>query len=234
MSAIIAAIAYAFWHFQSSDERTQMPRVAAVPERLAPLADPVPRPAEPAPPAAVAAPAPAPMAAPQPAPAVEPPARPEAPAAETPTVTAAAPASAPTPSAPAAIPAAPADASAQPRVFGEIGGHRIVIRATADSWIQVRDTSGTVVFTRVMRAGDSYNVPNRSGLSLYTGSAGALEFTVDGKTAPSVGQPGAVRRDVILDPDRLLAGTAVLDQKRPSSAADPQAPRPAATPASGG
>jgi cytoskeleton protein RodZ len=149
-------------------------------------------------------------------------------------VTAAAPASAPTPSEPAAIPAAPSDAGGQPRIFGEASGHRIVIRATADSWIQVRDTSGTVVFTRVMRAGDSYNVPNRGGLSLYTGSAGALEFMVDGKVAPSVGQPGTVRRDITLDPDRLLAGTAVLDQKRPSSAADPQAPRPAATPASGG
>jgi cytoskeleton protein RodZ len=136
----------------------------------------------------------------------------------------------------AAIPAAPADASSQPRVFGETSGHRIVIRATADSWIQVRDTSGTVVFTRVMRAGDSYNVPNRSGLSLYTGSAGALEFAVDGKVAPSVGQPGTVRRDVLLDPDRLLAGTAVLDQKRPSSSAEPprSVPTPAASSSSGG
>jgi cytoskeleton protein RodZ len=229
LSAIIAAIAYAFWHFQSSDERTQVPRVAAVPERLAPLADPVARPAEPVPPAAAAV---APVATPAPTPAVEAPARPETPATEPPTVTAAAPATTPTPSEPAAIPAAPPDAGSQPRVFGEPSGHRIVIRATSDSWIQVRDTSGTVVFTRVMRAGDSYNVPNRSGLSLYTGSAGALEFTVDGKMAPSVGQPGAVRRDVMLDPDRLMAGTAVLDQKRPSSAADPQAPRPTSTPAS--
>jgi cytoskeleton protein RodZ len=131
------------------------------------------------------------------------------------------------------IPAAPADPSA-PRAYGEPSGARIVIRANSDSWIQVREAGGTVVFTRVLRAGDSYNVPNRGGLSLYTGSAGALEFTVDGKTAPSVGQPGTVRRDIMLDPERLLAGTAVLDQKRPSSAGDPQAPRPAATPASGG
>jgi cytoskeleton protein RodZ len=99
----------------------------------------------------------------------------------------------------------------------------------------VRDPSGSVVFTRVMRPGDSYNVPNRGGLSLYTGSAGALEFTVDGKMAPSVGQPGTVRRDVMLDPDRLLAGTAVLDQKRPSSSAEPRPiPTPAASPRTGG
>jgi cytoskeleton protein RodZ len=137
----------------------------------------------------------------------------------------------PSPADTVAIPTAPTDTSA-PRAFGETSGARIVIRATADSWVQVRDGSGGVIFTRVMRTGDSYNVPNRSGLSLYTGSAGALEFTVDGKTAPSVGQPGTVRRDITLDPDRLLAGTAVLDQKRPSSASEP--PRPAATPSSGG
>ncbi|HEX2115832.1 MAG TPA: RodZ domain-containing protein [Alphaproteobacteria bacterium] len=259
MSAIIAAIAYAFWHFQSADQRTQIPRVAAVPERLAPLADPVvprqpePEPAAPATTAAAVVPA-EPTAAESITATEQAPARAESPAPEQPVasavatpVTVATPVAAPAPAVapvvvpaaatpqaaePAAIPAAPADAAAQPRVFGEASVHRIVIRATGDSWIQVRDTSGTVIFTRVMRPGDSYNVPNRSGLSLYTGSAGALEFVVDGKTAPSVGQLGAVRRDVLLDPERLLAGTAVMDQKRPSSAAEP--PRPVASPASGG
>ncbi len=249
MSAVIAAFAYAFWHFQSADERTQMPRVAALPERLAPLADPLPErqpnslpvatsaavappqqaaevaPTPAAPTSEAVTPAPEPAAAPaqglaavMPAPAPVP-----APAASTPA----------SPAETAAIPNAPADASSQPRVFGDAGPHRVVIRATADSWIQVRDTSGTVVFTRVMRPGDAYNVPNRTGLSLYTGSAGALEITVDGKVVPSVGQHGAVRRDVLLDPDRLQAGTAVMDQRRPS-ASDPNAPRPAAAPSSGG
>ena len=90
-----------------------------------------------------------------------------------------------------------------------------------------------MVFTSILRSGDAYRVPNRSDLSLYTGSAGALEITVDGKVVPSIGQHGAVRRDVVLDPDRLLAGTAVMDKRRPS-AGDPNAPRPSATPSSGG
>jgi cytoskeleton protein RodZ len=246
MSAVIAAIAYAFWHFQSSDERTQVPRVAAVPERLAPLVDlPAKQPDSVAAPTETAS---TEATSAVPAPIAEAPARTEMPPAEQtvaspalPAATASLPAGPPAvtpvataPAEPAPIPAAPADSTA-PRVFGESSGSRIVIRATADSWIQVRDTSGSVVFTRVMRPGDSYNVPNRGGLSLYTGSAGALEFTVDGKTAPSVGQPGTVRRDVMLDPDRLLAGTAVLDQKRPSSSAEPRpASTPAASPSTGG
>src|SRR5689334_22443263 len=87
MSAIIAAIAYAFWHFQSSDDRAQMPRVAAVPERLIPLADPIPpRPAEPTPapaaPAAASTQAPATETAPTaPAPAQAEASAPEQPAA---------------------------------------------------------------------------------------------------------------------------------------------------------
>jgi len=252
MSAVIAAGAYAFWHFQSAEDRTPMPRVAALPERLAPLADPLPAP-QPVPPAVAAStpavpPPPTESSSPPPATvdAAPPAATASAPPpvqdlvvtpapAPTPMPVAAVPAApAPTPAAdPAAIPTAPADASAQPRLFGDPGPHRIVIRATADSWIQVRDTSGTVVFTRVMRPGDAYNVPNRGGLSLYTGSAGALEITVDGKVVPSVGQHGAVRRDVLLDPDRLQAGTAVMDQRRPS-AGDPNVLRPTATPPSSG
>jgi cytoskeleton protein RodZ len=251
MSAVIAAFAYAFWHFQSADERTQMPRVAALPERLAPLAEPLParqtespaatRAAVPppqqqsfdaAPPAPAAAPA---VEATSPAP--EQPTPPQDLSTATPTPVPAQPpalaAVTPAPAEPAAIPAAPSDASSQPRVFGDTGPHRVVIRATADSWIRVTDLAGTVVFTNILRRGDSYNVPSRPDLSLYTGSAGALEIIVDGKIAPSIGQHGAVRRDVVLDPDRLQAGTAVMDKRRPS-AGDPNAPRPAATPSSGG
>lgn len=254
LSAVIAAGAYAVWYFQSSGDRTPLPRVAAIPERLAPLVDPgpaspqaeaqaaeksAPEPAaqqttesslssEAGPAAASPAPAPAPAPADSPAaasgPAVATPATPAdtaasisvAPQADVPAGTPAS-AVASASSDANAIPAAPTEVQAQPRTYGEAAPSRVVIRATADSWIQVRDPTGTVVFTRVLRSGDSYNVPNRQGLFLYTGSAGALEISVDGKIAPSLGQAGAVRRDVMLDPDRLASGTAVLDQRRPSA-----------------
>jgi cytoskeleton protein RodZ len=41
-----------------------------------------------------------------------------------------------------------------------------------------------------------------------TGNAGALEVLVDGETAPAIGAMGAVKRNVMLEPDRLKAGTA--------------------------
>jgi cytoskeletal protein RodZ len=88
-------------------------------------------------------------------------------------------------------------------------GSRIMVRAKTASWIQVRDdTAKQLLLTRLLQAGESYMVPDRPGLKLLTGNAGALEVLVDGKEVPSLGPVGAVRRDVSLDVDRLIKGTA--------------------------
>lgn len=93
------------------------------------------------------------------------------------------------------------------QVFGEGNTNaRIVIRANADSWVQVRDGDGELVWTRMLRPGDSYRVPNEDGMTLLTGNAGALEIYVDGRKTPPLGPQGAIRRDVDLNADRLLAG----------------------------
>ena len=86
---------------------------------------------------------------------------------------------------------------------------RIVLRAKLDSWVQVRDEENNVLMTRILRMGDTYRAPNRPGLTLLTGNAGALEILVDGNVVPSIGPIGAVRRNVALDAERLLAGRAV-------------------------
>ena len=109
-----------------------------------------------------------------------------------------------------AVPPARPDAPAAPA--GDTGarpdGH-IDIRALADCWIQVRSGGDqSVVFSRVLKAGETYHVP-RPGLVLRTGNAGALALVVDGKPAPAIGGIGTLRRDVTLDPQALLAGTAV-------------------------
>lgn len=98
--------------------------------------------------------------------------------------------------------------SATGRVYGEEGEVRIIVRAKTNSWIQVRDDSaGALLLTRLLRAGDEYRVPDRDGLSLLTGNAGALEVLVDGVVVPSIGETGDVRRNVVLDADRLKSGS---------------------------
>jgi cytoskeleton protein RodZ len=85
---------------------------------------------------------------------------------------------------------------------------RIVIRATADSWVRIRDLNGSVLLDRTLKPGESYRVPDRPGVSMHTGNAGALEITVDGQPAPSIGPNGAVRKHVSLEPQALISGTA--------------------------
>ena len=88
---------------------------------------------------------------------------------------------------------------------------RIVIRAVADSWVQIRDAGQSVLLGRVLKAGESYDVPDRPGLLMRTGNAGGLNITVDGNPAPPIGRMGAVRRNVALEPQMLMAGTGVRD-----------------------
>ncbi|GEO40681.1 hypothetical protein SAE02_48290 [Skermanella aerolata] len=104
---------------------------------------------------------------------------------------------------PPAPPGAPEAGQGDARVYGATSGQsRIQIRATQDSWIQVRDGAGDLLMTRVLRPGDIYRVPDKAGLKMQTGNAGGLQVSVDGAQGTAMGTPGQVMRGVPLDPDR--------------------------------
>jgi cytoskeleton protein RodZ len=87
----------------------------------------------------------------------------------------------------------------------------IIIRATAASWVQISDRKRSVLVARVLKPGESYEVPDEPGLTMRTGNAGGLDITVGGNPVPPVGPTGAVRRKVALDPRALAEGTAVSE-----------------------
>ena len=102
-----------------------------------------------------------------------------------------------------------ADPDYVPKVYGRSNlGARVVITAVDDSWVQVQGPDNELLLTRILHAGDSYRVPDRPGLFMVTGNAGGLEVKVDDSVAPALGPLGVVMRNIALDPDRLLAGTA--------------------------
>ncbi|WP_417828257.1 RodZ domain-containing protein [Thalassospira sp.] len=110
-----------------------------------------------------------------------------------------------TPSAPvaevASVPAAPevGDAGGA-RVFGAVNvDSRVTISAVETSWVRIREADGNVLLTRMLTAGDTYKVPNRDGLKLEVGNAGALTYSIDGAEAQPVGEYGAVISDFSLD-----------------------------------
>jgi len=83
---------------------------------------------------------------------------------------------------------------------------RIVLSATADAWMEVRDRSGQVLLNRVLHPGESWPVPPQPNLLLTLGNAGGTDILVDGVAVPTLGASGAVRHDIPLDPDLLKAG----------------------------
>jgi cytoskeleton protein RodZ len=99
---------------------------------------------------------------------------------------------------------------------------RVVLKATDDCWIEIRDADGSVVSARLLHRGDTYPVPPRAGETLTVGNAGAITIVLDGTTLPPVGKTGMVRHDVPIDPDRLTG------QAQPAT---PAAAAPAAAPA---
>lgn len=101
---------------------------------------------------------------------------------------------------PAAGPATPAqtNVAAAPAVAAS----RISVRATERTFVEIRDSSGTSVVARELRRGTSLEVPNQPGLVLTSARLNNLEFLVDGRLVASQARQG--RRDVQLDPDRLL------------------------------
>ena len=102
-----------------------------------------------------------------------------------------------------------ADAGYVPKVYGRTNfDSRVVITAVDDSWVQVQGPDNELLLTRILHAGDSYRVPDRPGLVMVTGNAGGLEVKVDDAVAPALGPLGVVMRNIVLDPDRLLSGTA--------------------------
>ena len=97
----------------------------------------------------------------------------------------------------------------EPTTYGEAdGASRIVVRSSSAAWVEITEQDGSVLLTRLLRPGDTFRVPDRPGITLVTGNAGGLEFLVDGALAPAIGEIGDVRRDVLLEPDALLQGTA--------------------------
>jgi cytoskeleton protein RodZ len=102
-----------------------------------------------------------------------------------------------------------AEPSSTPANSANPDGSRILLRFTGDTWVQVKERGGQPLLSKVMKAGETFIVPDRDNLVLTTGNAGRMEILVDGTMVPPLGGAGAVRKDVALDPDQLKAGPIV-------------------------
>ena len=91
----------------------------------------------------------------------------------------------------------------------------MVIQATADAWIEIKNAAGRVVYETVLHPGGSYTVPDQPQLTLTTGNASATKVILSGNTIGPL--RGHVLRNVPLDADSLRAASAQPDGAAPTA-----------------
>jgi len=217
LGGVILLVGYGFWFLHTEGERRLAAAIPAVPAQLAPLAVP------PVAPPTVVKPA-VPAKAPTPATAApvqtgtQTPAAASTSAPNTPAQTAAA-------TTPAALPPAPPVAAAAGKV----------IQATGDTWVEVKDASGNILFSRLMHAGDSWPVPDMPGLTMTTGNAGGTLIADNGAAGPPLGAAGTVVHNYALTAPSASAaasasGPAVAPSPPPQGGPTPASPAPNSSP----
>jgi cytoskeleton protein RodZ len=220
LGLVILAGAYSGWYYVSEHQHTPAQTVPPIPDHLLPpgAEKPAPSPQVASIMPGTAAPSQLPPVTP-PAPALPPQSTSQVPvpshAAEPPVAAspipppgaAIAPAALPTVQTPASPPVVPSPVAAPPLAAPPPAvppGTRMIVTATADAWVTVKQKSGPPLLNKLMHAGDSWPVPSdKPGLLLTTGNAGGTELDVDGTKIASLGGSGMVRRDLPLDADAL-------------------------------
>ena len=202
---VIVIGAYAAWYRLSGSRDVQQQPVAALPAQLAPLA-----------------PSDAQMAAGV------------SPTAEKPVVSIPVPIPVPVSTIPGVTPAPveqPAADTSHALASLNPDGGRLALRGSADAWIQLRDkATGSVVLEHMLKAGEVFPIPNRTGLLLTTGNAAGSVLLLDGQSTPSLGGDGVVRRNLPLEIDQVRDGKLAATYAAPANSAAPAAqPRPATT-----
>lgn len=234
LGVLLAVGAYAGWYRLSGEGRLPAEVVPAIPSRLVPLAE------QAMPPAGAGRSAATERDIPEPG--------------ETPRIVAISPNSAaaaiPLPPVPAGMPPpvtqallAPASQTASSQTASPLtppphtgptpDAPRLLLRAHGDAWLQVRDRAGQVLLRKVLKAGESWPVPAKTGLLLSTGNAANTELLLDGNQLIALSGGGTSRRDLPLDVDLIkdgkLAPPVILPKPKPPPV---ETADPAATPAS--
>ena len=70
--------------------------------------------------------------------------------------------------------------------------NEMVLKAIGNSWVEIEDLDGNILMTRLMRPGETYVVPNISGLTFNTGNAGALSLSQGDVIVPNLGAIGEI------------------------------------------
>jgi hypothetical protein len=111
---------------------------------------------------------------------------------------------APATAGPAALPATEAPLPAGV-VYGQQNRNaRVVLRAHQATRILIQGPDGIVYINRTLNPGDTYQVPNRVGVTLTTTNAGAVEVDLDGQSMGFAGSGTGMAEAISLDPQAIV------------------------------
>lgn len=106
----------------------------------------------------------------------------------------------------------------------------VEVLAVRPSWVRVDAADGTVLFEKILDAGERYAVPALEEPPIFrTGNSGSIYFLVDGATLGPVAPGANVVRDIALSAEALTAAIAAADLTADEdlarfASADPTAP----------
>lgn len=109
------------------------------------------------------------------------------------------------------------DAALDQAVEGEVqvvadAKQGIEVLAVRPSWVRVNAADGTVLFEKILDAGERYSVPQMETAAVFrTGNSGSIYFVVDGVTYGPVAPGAQVAKDIQLSPDSLTQSFAKAD-----------------------
>lgn len=81
---------------------------------------------------------------------------------------------------------------------------KVIMQATAETWVKIEDARGNTVFSRVLVPGDVYYVPEGDKNKGTFGNAGGVDVWVNGKLAPKIGAMHTRKSGVSMAPDSLM------------------------------
>lgn len=106
------------------------------------------------------------------------------------------------------------------RVFGP-DAPEVALFAVRPSWVRVRAADGSVIFEKILDAGEQYVLPAmESAPVLRSGNAGSVYFAVNGVAYGPAGEGPSVVKNIALAPEALAQNYAVADLSADQDLAD--------------
>lgn len=81
----------------------------------------------------------------------------------------------------------------------------IKLSCIEEAWVQVKNAHGEVIFVKTMLPGETFDVPQKEGLLLFTGNAGGIKAIIGENPPKLLGEKGEVKQHILLDAQPLLS-----------------------------